>query len=365
MCVNKLTLVITMDTTRLNDFSITLPSNVDKSADRENVPSKYVTRFVRPIRLDGPWEVAATRLQYQNNWSTTVEKQQFGVFLRSIKTLGSSAFLASTGANDQASLSDIINFRLQASQWTRAPWADHVFWSNMHFRRVTLPTQKYDTVMKLGRVFASAISTAFHSIHDDLKVRYEIDRKSARVRLVCSGQTDGATYVMRIVTLTDSALRYDADVMDILGFTPSETGTIETASKTWKFYGGIVVPSQNDVQQMSRSQIIDLCQVDAYYSSLPQMPAERQLLLYCDLVEHRPVGDKEAQLLDTVVVTSNFGQMEDALRGTKPNYVPVRKNPIDSIEIKITDHAGELIEFTNPYSPVMVQLHLRRSRNRR
>jgi len=87
----------------------------------------------------------------------------------------------------------------------------------------------------------------------------------------------------------------------------------------------------------------------------------RQLMLYADVAALRNVGNIEAQLLDTVVVHAKYGEYEDALRGVTPNYVPVYRNTFSTIEIELTDHAGDQLIFPhNSSSPVIVTLRFRR-----
>jgi hypothetical protein len=78
--------------------------------------------------------------------------------------------------------------------------------------------------------------------------------------------------------------------------------------------------------------------------------------VYCNVLEHTPVGDTKAPLLRIVSVSGKRG---DIVRTTyeKPVYVPLQQKSFDSIEIDIRDDTGHPIPFE--YGKVVVTLHFR------
>ena len=83
------------------------------------------------------------------------------------------------------------------------------------------------------------------------------------------------------------------------------------------------------------------------------------LYIYCDILEHIPVGDVAAPLLRVIGIT---GKQGDTIRKTydKPMYVPVRMKNFDSIEIDIRTDTGESVPFQYGKSEVILHFKLRK-----
>jgi len=168
-------------------------------------------------------------------------------------------------------------------------------------------------------------------------------------------------HVVRIVSLTEPN---DVDVMEVLGFTAAFKGVVENdRGYYYKYYGGATFPTTN-IQELENKDMFALkqyCFVHTRVPDKPAVPMVSQLMLYADVAALRNVGNIEAQLLDSVVVHVKQGEYEDTLRGVTPNYVPVYRNTFSTIEIELTDHAGERLLFPNScISPVIVTLRFRR-----
>lgn len=82
----------------------------------------------------------------------------------------------------------------------------------------------------------------------------------------------------------------------------------------------------------------------------------RVLLLYTDIVEPQIVGDVVAPLLRIVNVTGSDGEVISA-QYDRPHYLPVSRKMIDTIEIVIRTHTGQLTPFERGRS--YVKLHFR------
>lgn len=82
----------------------------------------------------------------------------------------------------------------------------------------------------------------------------------------------------------------------------------------------------------------------------------RVLFLYTDIVEPQIVGDIFAPLLRIVNVTGNDGEMV-CVQYDRPHYIPLSRKLIDTIEIVIRTHRGELTPFERGRS--YVKLHFR------
>lgn len=82
----------------------------------------------------------------------------------------------------------------------------------------------------------------------------------------------------------------------------------------------------------------------------------RILMVYTDIVAPQIVGDVLAPLLRIVNVTGKDGEVIIA-RYDRPHYLPVNRKCIDTLEIVIRTHTGELVPFQRGRS--YVKLHFR------
>ena len=71
------------------------------------------------------------------------------------------------------------------------------------------------------------------------------------------------------------------------------------------------------------------------------------------------VGNSSSKLLNTVGIKGDTGDNVHEIF-TSPHYVPVAYPEIKDIEIKITDDAGNVIDFKR--GRVVVKLHFRKKR---
>ena len=80
------------------------------------------------------------------------------------------------------------------------------------------------------------------------------------------------------------------------------------------------------------------------------------LYVYCNVLEHVPVGDTKAPLLRIVHAAGKSEEIVNAIY-EKPLYVPVQRKNFDSIEIDIKTDTGQPIPFA--HGKVIVTLHFR------
>ena len=81
------------------------------------------------------------------------------------------------------------------------------------------------------------------------------------------------------------------------------------------------------------------------------------MYVYCDALEHVPVGDTKAPLLRIVRISDRSGDIVHTIY-EKPLYIPLQQKNFDSIQIDIRSDFGKPIPFD--YGKVIVTLHFRR-----
>ena len=94
-----------------------------------------------------------------------------------------------------------------------------------------------------------------------------------------------------------------------------------------------------------------------YHSTLPKSNID-SLFVYCDVLEHVPVGDTLAPLLRAVVVRGRPGD-QISEKYINPMYLPLQKKSFESIEINIMTDTGDPVPFVD--GPSTVTLHFRRA----
>ena len=71
------------------------------------------------------------------------------------------------------------------------------------------------------------------------------------------------------------------------------------------------------------------------------------LFIYWNIIDYKFIGNTFAPLLRTILVnenSDNYGKYIDHIF-SKPHYIPVSVNTIDTIEINIRDDTGAPIHF--------------------
>ena len=83
------------------------------------------------------------------------------------------------------------------------------------------------------------------------------------------------------------------------------------------------------------------------------------LFIYCNIIDYQFIGNTYAPLLRTILVnenSDNYGKYIDHIF-SKPHYITVSVNTIDTIEINIRDDTGAPIHFEA--GKILVKLHFK------
>jgi len=106
-------------------------------------------------------------------------------------------------------------------------------------------------------------------------------------------------------------------------------------------------PIVSDVDYSLRFKGHNICDINDGFSSA---------YVYCNVLEHIPVGDTKAPLLRIVGLSGKSGDTIHTIY-EKPIYVPLQQKSFDSIEIDMRSDTGDPIPFE--YGKVLVTLHFR------
>jgi len=106
-------------------------------------------------------------------------------------------------------------------------------------------------------------------------------------------------------------------------------------------------PIINTDEEQWQWRAANACDINRGFSSI---------YVYCNVLEHIPIGDTKAPLLRIVHLSGKSGDNVHKIY-EKPLYVPLQQKSFDSIEIDIRSDTGNPIPFE--YGKVIVTLHFR------
>ena len=82
-------------------------------------------------------------------------------------------------------------------------------------------------------------------------------------------------------------------------------------------------------------------------------------IIYCEIIQEQIVGEEDRQVLQLITLES--GQNSLILSNNLDlNYVPVKKNLINNINISIRTLRGQFVKFEDDFIYHVVKLHLRK-----
>ena len=110
---------------------------------------------------------------------------------------------------------------------------------------------------------------------------------------------------------------------------------------------GLQNPIVNKTEEPVPWKALNACDINTGFSSM---------YVYCNVLEHIPVGHTKAPLLRIVQLSGKSGDIVHAIY-EKPLYVPLQQKNFDSMEIDIRCDIGKPIPFE--HGKVIVTLHFR------
>lgn len=352
-------------------FSIVLPSNVVQSDQHpDNAPWDYTTELLHEIDLPpGEWEVAATRLLYNNRISNIMRTEQIGVFFYyGPQRLAVSANQYPASDPTGNALNDPIDIAHRA--WLSELWAT-AYRNQMYYRRVTIPARHYKTLADVGKALARQIEKECASAGLSLKVTYSDNAPSGgKPRMISLEMTQvkpaGSTSTPSRVRLYLVSTMRKNSVLNLLGFKPADDSALSEATRRaypdYAFYGNRepITDSIANTDHANDSVWTPACAVQTENPVQGTLIESRFMFVYCDLVEYTMAGDTIVQLLAQAPIETRYGDVGDTLgTTTHPMYVRVAGNKFRRIRIWLNDHCGEPLLMDDSDAFVCLTLHFR------
>lgn len=299
----------------MTHFYLTLPSNSSTEFFPENTLTKFTTRLQSAIELDGAWEVGLSELIFPRSWTVLDAKD--------------------------------ISFTVTCDDCSTYRMGDE---DNMEGLRQELTFQDtlYDSLDHLIRVINQ-------SIEQELTFRYRSPEEIQRIQRIEEEESLPRAQRRRLpenIDLPISKPNFEYNNNKICINLPKGMGIemSENLAKTFGFGRNQMELINNENQSIKVYGEMEY-DVNAGINSL---------YVYCDILEHVPVGDTKAPLLRIVNARGSSREVVH-LAYHKPRYLPLQKKHFDSIEIDIRDCFGDPIPFVN--GQVVAILEFNRTRN--
>ena len=307
-------------------FHVTLPSNSNLDVCPENKPSDYRVHLMKPIKLDGDWEVKLNNITIPYNWKTAT-------FNCNIHC----AYLPKSSEKEHA-IGTAVNVHFDASKRNMleqcAITIEPSDWDNSTCKtgKFTFGHTFTDSAKALGDEVALRINVALATPN---AVRFAYDRETATGQFVTTG--DALVFVY---------IHGSAKLARFLGcrFAKATVSVYEhaDAQKTSRQIGDFWLLTETGPVVMSSFIALD------------------QIYVYSDVVKNQLVGNTEAPLLATFAMPRKTLGEKYHHEFLNEKYLPVDSQNFQRIHIKLATGKGMPIPFASWSSEVTIELHFRK-----
>lgn len=300
----------------MDSFFVTLPSNVvSEEYAKSNRIGNYRTKLARRLELDNSWEVALYEVSYTYSWYNIMEP------IRILYLVFDTASLSKPYFEDEPA---------------------------------------GDNILQAGSYTARRFTEEFNRILGNLK-------KSGDKSMRC--EIDPATNLVRFIPLLDGNMIYYPVVKGSFGL---DLGMFELYYEMRLMLGGgtwVSLGKNPKRSEAATERYIELTRkwTAHFRSKLPLISKNpldfnggyHSLFIYSDIIQSCAVGDTFTKLLRVVEVPSSYSFGDQCVvTYDNPQYHPLLKKDIDSIEIDIKDDSGETVPFR--FGRSICTLHFRK-----
>ena len=396
----------------MDSFYVTLPSNASMNIYPDNKKSNYTTQFNTPIRLDGNYEVALAnitctpnirndygviritnfyRLLYpflppdafpliplklknvKNIADKINELQEQVVFVQVfLNTLFYQAFAEQQFEDDtQDAFKDLVPIFFNLSKINDTDFNYYIPQNlNLKFDDMVRKENTVNKTIKIENNNAVLTREQFnYLVEDNFELLYY-------PMLVFDGLVDHtmATEIAAYYEkkLNDNALNHKIFDKYIFQFKK----TYATLVNSIHFTGLVNIKAEIKNDQIKFSSNLDLelkaegiikdlvfqndkIMLDTYYTLPGNLNLIKYGIIYCDIIQEQIVGEDYRQVLQIIPLNSNEGS-QVLSNNLDLQYVPVKSNFINSINISIKSLTGDFIKFDDDFIYTIVKLHFRK-----
>ena len=372
------------------DFYVTLPSNGSMNVYPDNKKSNFTILFNTPMVLDGNYEVALANIT-----CTPIIKNDYGKII--IKNSKKYAFFKEYAETDIIlNLSDTKNFQDKINNEFQEAIQRHEFINN---------TLIFFFIKLLKSIYLNKITSqidiiyVFYDIQDkhtnnpnfyipvnSCKVAWKSSFTSENFinirrddfynqiphnhKVVLLGGYLSGKYNKEYITaiINNKANEYLSDWENIFikyysKLLNSREDTGFTTLKAELLDNKIKLTSNSKLKLHAEGICKDLIfknqeiELDKYYYVPGQLKLTKFGIIYCDIIQEQVFGEDYRQVLQVIALDSDTQSISNNM---DLQYVPVKKNFINSINISIKSLTGEYIKFDDDFIYTIVKLHFRK-----
>ena len=374
------------------DFYVTLPSNGSMNVYPDNKKSNFTILFNTPMVLDGNYEVALANIT-----CTPIIKNDYGKII--IKNSKKYAFLKDYPEEDIIlNLSDTKNFQdkinnefqeaIQSLEFTTNTF---MFYAIKLFKNVAKITLIPDTIYVFYDIqYKESTNPYFYIPNNSCKVVWKssftlenfinIRREDFynqiphNHKVVLLGGYLSGKYNNDDITEIKNALQFNKAnyflnewnnifIKYYSKLLNSREDTGFTTLKAELLDNKIKLTSNSKLKLHAEGICKDLIfknqeiELDKYYYVPGQLKLTKFGIIYCDIIQEQVFGEDYRQVLQVIALDSDTQSISNNM---DLQYVPVKKNFINSINISIKSLTGEYIKFDDDFIYTIVKLHFRK-----
>lgn len=331
-----------------DEFTITLPSDVNANEYPENRQSNYTVKLATPLTLHGDtlneeveWQACLTSMQYTNRFYDVKEPMKVLVAVRFDKQSDIDDQAPRTRAEEFAKPTEVDDFDdedvAELSQDEKDLWLLKYSQSLLRYdsSAAEIPDGAW---LAVGRIVIPA--GVYGGGVDDVYKRLVLEFNK-----LFTGNRYNTVLAYEHVSDGTVRLKVTPQGRDICLY-----ANTQSACKALGFH--------SDLLGSSAAGYIH--EVDLAHPRIPRLDTMESMFVYTDIIKEQHVGNAMAPLLSIVPVTGTVGK--------RTIYVPefdewitLRKNYIDIVNVRITDSNGDDVQFpVKDDENVVVRLSIRR-----
>ena len=309
-----------------NGFFLTLPSNSNVNLYPNNQPANFKVKLPQPITLNGKWEVALYEVTFPHNWNDILHGG-FVSFMTNPPTTG-------------LQIDTLEECDRQRSKYTQKLLGRRVTGAETKETECWRNTINGEILLWVSPGHYGSPANLIKEIND--RMAASALRKGYKQPPV---QLNYHTPSNELFTFNKGFLKLEGDkehrdeLAKVLGLKPSQ-----------------IKLSIREDGNSSESVKMDVYETPLTGSGCRFYFSPPAIYMYSDVVEHNVVGDKMVQLLRTIPITGNHGEI---VHYSFKNliYQPVAKEYLSEVEIQLSSDTGELMPFQG--GEVIVVLHFK------
>ena len=307
----------------MDNFPLTLTSNASMKIFPNNVPGNYKTKLSTPLNLDGQWEGSIMDVQLPYRWNNIEKDIHFSLSFFHPKF--ASHLLPAPPEVFEEYYKQLQGLTTKCHVGTSEVMRVYR-WKDFISISVQLPAGFYESVQILLDMLMAKIKSVdkeYPALNEFSKnFKFEYDSFTNRITF------DFGDYETIILSNKE-------ENFGIFGMTASKKYHHRDDYPMWDY-------------ELKGKTILPL---------RPSLRIFKSIFVYTDIIKDQIVGDTQVPLLGALPVIEKPGnQLYWAFQ--HPLYVPITKNFIDTIEIKMTDETGKTIMFKDGLA--IVRLHIRK-----